>query len=45
MALCDEKSGSVDEGKAAAIVYFDTGKAFHTASHNILVDSDEVQTR
>lgn len=36
MAFSDEKSGSVDEGKAADIVYFDSGKAFSTVSHNIL---------
>ena len=38
MAFCDEKSGSVDDGKAADIVYFDAGKAFSTVSHNILID-------
>ncbi|GAB0192437.1 mitochondrial enolase superfamily member 1 [Grus japonensis] len=46
MAFCDEKSGSVNEGKAADNVYFDAGKAFSTVSHNILIDKlMEVRTR
>lgn len=38
MAFCDEKSGLVDEGKAADTVYFDAGKAFSTVSLDILID-------
>ncbi|CAM4403646.1 unnamed protein product [Lepidochelys olivacea] len=36
IAFCDEITGSVDEGKAVDVLFFDFSKAFDTVSHNIL---------
>lgn len=36
-ALCDERAGSVDEGKARGFIYLDFSKAFGMASHSILI--------
>lgn len=37
IAFCDEMTGSVDDGRAIPVVYLDFSKAFHPASHSILV--------
>ncbi|CAM5078732.1 unnamed protein product [Natator depressus] len=36
IAFYDEITGSVDEGKAVDVLFFDFSKAFDTVSHNIL---------
>ncbi|KAK4828703.1 hypothetical protein QYF61_000541 [Mycteria americana] len=38
IAFCNDKTGSVDEGRAVDVVYLNFSKAFNTVSHNILID-------
>ncbi|CAM5088274.1 unnamed protein product [Natator depressus] len=38
IAFCDEITGSVDEGKAVAVLFLDFSKAFDTVSHSILAN-------
>ncbi|CAM5129697.1 unnamed protein product [Natator depressus] len=37
IAVCDEITGSVDEGKTVDVLFLDFSKAFDTVSHSILV--------